>query len=297
VLPPRARQTTVVFKGGAGTVVADHWNPDGGRGALVMLHGGGQTRHSWDRAAALLGALDWQVFTVDSRGHGDSQWAAGGDYSPDAFVGDLSGVVEQIGDLTRDGVPPVLIGASLGGVTSLLAEGESPGLARALVLVDVVPRIEAAGARRIGDFMSSAPSGFSSLQEVADAVAAYQPHRNRSTTPTSLKRNVRRGPNGRWYWHWDPAFLSLGDAVDGGRLHARLAEAARNVCIPTLLVRGAMSDVVSREGVEEFRQLIPASQVVDVAGATHMVAGDDNGVFVNHMIGFLDTLPPAAGRR
>lgn len=191
LVPARARRTTVVFQGGAGTVVADHWNPDGSRGALVMLHGGGQTRHSWDRAAALLGVLDWQVFTVDSRGHGDSQWAAGGDYSPDAFVGDLSGVVDQIGDLARVGVPPVLIGASLGGVTALMAEGESPGLARALVLVDVV----------------------------------------------------------------------------------------------------------SREGIEEFRQLIPASQVVDVAGATHMVAGDDNGVFVTHMTGFLDALPPAAGRR
>ncbi|MEB3071706.1 alpha/beta fold hydrolase [[Mycobacterium] vasticus] len=284
----------MTLTGASGDLRADRWNGDGWRGALLMLHGGGQTRHSWDRAARLLAGDGWQVFTLDARGHGESAWAPDGDYSIDGFVADYLLVAAQVRDLCGMAVPPVVIGASLGGMTALVGEGEHGDTARALVLVDIAPRIEPSGAERVGVFMRSASGGFESLVEVADAVAAYQPQRTRPANHDNLRRNVRQAEDGRLYWHWDPAFLRFGDAARGeGFHHERLSEAARRVRVPTLLVRGGKSDMVSDDAVDELLQLIPAATVVDVAGAAHMVAGDDNAVFVEQMTGFLHALPAA----
>ncbi|WP_283252549.1 alpha/beta fold hydrolase [Aeromicrobium wangtongii] len=251
----------------------------------MLLHGGGQTRHSWARSGARFADAGWTTMSLDARGHGDSDWDAEADYSIDALVGDLQRVIDAVGE------PPVLIGASLGGMTSLVAAGETPGLARALVLVDVAPRVEAVGTRRILDFMASAPDGFGSLDEVADAIAAYNPHRKRPSNLSGLTKNVRRGEDGRWRWHWDPAFLRVRDEPSREAGYARLKAAAERVTVPTLLVRGASSDVVSPEGAAELQQLI-GHAVVREAKAGHMVAGDDNDVFATQVVQFLaDQLP------
>lgn len=236
------------------------------------------------------------MFTVDARGHGQSDWVADGDYGIDGFVADLRCVVRQVKDACRTTSPPVVIGASLGGVTALLAEGAVAGTARALVLVDIAPRVESAGVARIGSFMRSASSGFDSMAEVADAVAAYQPHRVRPANTDSLRRNVRSGSDGRLYWHWDPAFLDHGDQIGGPDvLYARMSTAARQITVPTLLVRGALSDVVSADGADELLDLIPTATAIDVAGASHMVAGDDNAVFIDCTKDFLQGLPDTRG--
>jgi pimeloyl-ACP methyl ester carboxylesterase len=161
------------------------------------------------------------------------------------------------------------------------------------VLVDVAPRIESAGAARIGDFMRANPDGFASLREVSDAVAAYNPHRERPAGLDGLRKNVRLREDGRWYWHWDPAFLRPAGSAGPGDAR-RLADAARAVTIPTLLVRGRQSDVLSAEGAAEFLRLVPGARFVDVSGAGHMVAGDDNDIFTREVIEFLSEL--AAGR-
>jgi pimeloyl-ACP methyl ester carboxylesterase len=288
------RPQSLLLTGAAGSLRADRWVSRGDRGALLMLHGGGQTRHSWDRAARSLAADGWEVFTVDARGHGESAWAPDGDYMIDAFVHDLLLIIDQLHRSFAATTPPVVVGASLGGITGLLGQGEHGNVARALVLVDITPRMEVNGVERIGSFMRSAPKGFATLEEVADAVAAYQPHRPRPASVDNLARNVRSAADGRLYWHWDPAFLRLGDSVmDSRHLHQRLVAAARRIDVPTLLVRGAMSDIVSAEGVAELRELIPTAAVLDVAGAGHMVAGDDNAVFVDQMSAFLRALPAA----
>lgn len=288
----------VSFRGTAGTLSADCWTRGAAAlGPLVMLHGGGQTRHSWDRSAVWLASQGWQVFTMDSRGHGQSDWAADGDYGIDAFVDDLHRVVAQIKEQCATDLPPVLIGASLGGITALLAEGARAGTARALVLVDIAPRVESDGVARIGTFMRSASAGFSSMEEVAETVAAYQPHRKRPANTVNLRRNVRSGPDGRLYWHWDPAFLQHGEQIGGPDvLYARLSAAARQIAVPTLLVRGAMSDVVSADGADELLEMIPSASAIDVPGASHMVAGDDNAVFVEYTNEFLQALPDVGPR-
>ena len=145
----------------------------------MLFHGGGQTRHAWGTTLHVLGKT-WRAYSVDLRGHGDSAWAPDGDYSLDAFARDVRAVARSLGQ------PPALVGASLGGIASLAAIAETEGdpLAIALVLVDVAPRIEAAGVTRIGDFMKGNLDGFESLEEVADAIGAYNPHRPGRRTST-----------------------------------------------------------------------------------------------------------------
>jgi pimeloyl-ACP methyl ester carboxylesterase len=190
--------------------------------------------------------------------------------------------------------PPVIVGASLGGLAALIAVGESPVLiARALVLVDIAPRIESDGSRRVLSFMSSGATGFADLTAAAEAVAAYQVHRRRPADPGGLLRNLRQRPDGRWYWHWDPAFLNQRISVDRSAQspeHLRLAGAARKVSVPTLLVHGNRSDVVSAESIGELRNLIPHAQVASVPGAGHMVAGDRNDLFNEAITGFIGAL-------
>jgi len=248
---------------------------------VILLHGGGQTRHSWGKAAHDLVGRGFRVLNLDLRGHGDSDWDSDGDYSLDAFIDDLRLV---IGELER---PPALVGASLGGATSLLAVGESLApLASALVLVDVVPRMSAAGIKHIGEFMGSNLGGFASLEEAADSVARYLPGRPRPSNPAGLMKNLRLKGDGRLYWHWDPAFQSSRKQTQS-ELNERMEAAARKVTIPTLLVRGKQSDVVTREGAAHLLELIPHAEYLDIEGAGHMVAGDRNDQFNDAVEGFL----------
>jgi non-heme chloroperoxidase len=273
---------TPVGFAGAGVRIAGDFHP--GRAdapPVLLLHGGGQTRHSWARTAQRLAAAGRAAYALDLRGHGESEWAADGDYSLDAFVADALAV---IGTLER---PPVLVGASLGGMTALLVAGEHPGRARALVLVDIVVDPAPAGVQRILDFMAARPDGFADLEEAADAIAAYNPNRRRPRSLDGLRKNLRRGEDGRWRWHWDPQFLNIRDEPQRQADRARLRAAARALTIPTLLVRGGRSDVVSDEGLADMRALVPHAEVIDVQAAGHMVAGDDNDVFAAGLEAFL----------
>jgi non-heme chloroperoxidase len=263
--------------------------------AVVLLHGGGQTRHAWGTAGDVLAAGGRYAVSVDLRGHGDSEWAPNGDYGMTAFARDTAAVVASLSAAE----PPVLVGASLGGLASLTTIGEGFARASALVLVDVTPRVEFDGAMRIRDFMAGGMDGFASLEDAADAIASFIPNRPRPKDVSGLQKNLRRRDDGRWYWHWDPAFVSGRGGIDGqsGLVdHDRLAAAAARVTVPTLLVRGRMSDIVSEEGVDELRQLVPHAEVVDVADAGHMVAGDRNDAFNDAVVEFVDRVVPLADR-
>lgn len=255
------------------------------RPPVLLLHGGGQTRYAWGGTARTLAAGGWYAVSMDLRGHGESAWAPDKDYSVDAFVEDVRCVVASLGR------PPVLVGASLGGIAALIAEGEShPSVASALVLVDIAPRIEIGGAVRIIQFMQNKPEGFASIDEAADAVAAYLPHRRRPRDLRGLERNLRRTPEGRWRWHWDPAFLEPGHGPRPGQDTDRMRAAARKLELPTLLVRGGLSDLLSEAGAREFLALVPHARFADVSDAGHMVAGDRNDRFTAAVIGFLREL-------
>jgi len=270
------------------TLVADRYG-DPAAPPVVFLHGGGQTRHSWGRAAAALAERGWQALTVDARGHGESDWAPTADYRLTTFAADVEAVVAHLPG------KPALVGASLGGLTSMLVVGErAPGSARAVVFVDIVPDMEAAGAERIQAFMAEhLADGFGSLEEVADAVAAYNPHRPRPKDLDGLRKNLRER-DGRWYWHWDPAFMK-GSETSPSEINdvPRLTDAVARIVadgVPALLVRGAVSDLVSEAKADEFRARFPTIGYADVSGAGHMVAGDRNDVFIDSVVTFLDAL-------
>jgi len=274
------------FAGSALDLVGDVAGPEDGP-AVLFMHGGGQTRHSWGGALLRAAERGYRAVSLDLRGHGDSDWSDGGSYHLSDYVADARAVVAA---LDR---PVAIVGASLGGLIGLLVAGESqPGeQGSSLVLVDVAPRIEAEGTNQVAGFMQSAPDGFASLEEAADAVSAYLPHRPRPSSLEGLRKNLREGADGRFRWQWDPKMITSG-RLDPRGSRDRLEQAARHVAVPLLLVRGAMSQVVSDRSVQEFRALAPAAEYVNVGGADHMVAGDRNDAFNEAVFGFLDRHAP-----
>jgi len=286
VSEPAAR---ITFNVGNGvTLVGDaHGNKDGH--PVVLLHGGGQTRYAWGGTARTLGDAGFYALAIDLRGHGESTWAPNDDYQLRTFANDLLAVRQQLGrSITA-------VGASLGGLLSLMAEGESDeALLTGLVLVDVAPRMEKAGVTRIISFMTgSADDGFATLDEAADAIAKFLPHRPRPKDLSGLSKNLRKGDDGRYRWHWDPKFVNR---VDGDPTFSkeRLDAAAKRLTVPTMLVRGKLSDVLSEEAAAEFRELVPHTEYVDVANAAHMIAGDKNDVFTDAVVSFLRNYKTAA---
>ncbi|WP_448439516.1 alpha/beta fold hydrolase [Mycolicibacterium sp. XJ2] len=268
------------------TIVADRIG-DPTAPAVVFLHGGGQTRRSWGRAAAAVAERGWHAVTVDFRGHGESDWSADGDYRVTTFAADVLEVLRELPDR------PVIVGASLGGFTAMLLAGElAPGAVRAIVLVDIVPDMNQSGASRIHDFMAEKmTSGFASLDEVADMIQQYNPHRPRPADLNGLKTNLRER-DGRWYWHWDPKFIDGTAALppievtEVDRMHAAVDAILRNG-VPMLLVRGQMSDLVTEARAREFLGRFPDVEFVDVGGAGHMVAGDRNDAFAEAVVNFV----------
>ncbi|MFF3571241.1 alpha/beta fold hydrolase [Nocardia jiangxiensis] len=271
----------VSFRGQGGiTLAGESWGPDNGPLA-VFLHGGGQTRHSWKDSGAALAKVGLQALLLDARGHGESDWAPDGDYSRESMTADLLGILAE---LDR---PAIVVGASMGGLTALLAT-DRPGSERiaGLVMVDVVPRPEHEGVERVLNFLGGHQDGFATLDEAADAVAEYLPHRTRPRSSDGLRRNLRLREDGRWYWHWDPAMMS-GKVEDIEAHTVALEEAARQLDIPVLLVRGRLSDVVSEQGVADFRTLVPQLEYVEISAAAHTAASDVNDEFSDAVVDFV----------
>jgi pimeloyl-ACP methyl ester carboxylesterase len=282
------RTHTIEFAGAGGLrLAADCWG-DESRPAIVCLPGGGQTRHSWHRTAKSLTAQGYYAISVDLRGHGDSDWAADGNYSVDAFVGDVLAIREALPS------PPILVGASIGGIAAAIAVGESNmAVARALVLVDVVPDMATPGLDRIRAFMSAGRAGFAGMAEAAAAVASYLPHRQAGDSPERLKNSLRARSDGRLYWHWDPAFHAGSGQRSAQGMFARMAAACARIRIPVLLVSGARSEVVDQTAGAQLLELITHAHWVQVPEATHMVAGDRNEVFSAALDTFLADWAPA----
>jgi pimeloyl-ACP methyl ester carboxylesterase len=285
-MPVSSTARTETFRGVDGVaLIGDEWNrgaPDASdRPTILMLHGGGQNRFSWKNTGQILADDGFHVIALDTRGHGDSDRSPGADYAVETLANDVLRVIADIGR------PVVLIGASMGGLTGILvADQAGPKSVTKLVLVDVVPRFEKHGSARIRDFMFNHVHGFDTLEEAADAVAAYLPHRPKPRSPEGLKKNLRHR-NGRWYWHWDPAFLTKPEDDPHERVE-KLERAAINLKIPILLIRGKLSDVVSTEGVKDFLEKVPGAEFVELSDAGHTAAGDDNDAFSEVVVQFVN---------
>lgn len=267
-------------------------NPSGDP-ALLFAHGFGQTRGAWNGASMALAEAGCRCVTFDARGHGESDRLADGAYHMDQFGDDMLRLARA------QPQPPILVGASMGGLLGMMVAGEvRPNPFRALILVDITPRWETAGVERILSFMQAHPNGFADYAEAAEQIAAYLPQRRERKSEEQLRPLLRQGADGRLRWHWDPALLA-GVVHESERYQPRLQAAAARMDIPVLLLSGARSDVVSRATVDEFLKLVPHARHVELADATHMVAGDANDAFTREVIRFVQNLDvtPAAGRQ
>lgn len=279
-------QRALRFTTDDGVRLVGQMDGSGAQPLVVLLHGGGQTRHAWAETAARLVAEEFDVVRYDARGHGDSDWAPSRDYRMATHAHDLIGVLGALGR------PAALVGASMGGVAALIATATAPALATALVLVDIVPRFAASGVERIRTFMTANPNGFATLEEASAAVRAYNPHRPPPRNPQGLLRSLRER-DGRLHWHWDPAVIGAPpDETLADMLSERLA--ALPPSLPLLLVAGAQSDVVDLEAIATFRRQAPQAETIAVAQAGHMVAGDRNDAFGDAISSFLKRSSPRA---
>jgi pimeloyl-ACP methyl ester carboxylesterase len=249
---------------------------------VLLAHGGGQTHWAWRNTVSALAEAGFRAVAIDLRGHGDSDWSPLGDYHFRAFARDLLAVADKLGSGTA------IVGASLGGIAGLLAEGEiRPGSFSSLTLVDITSTPDAKGVARVTGFMAAhVKDGFASPEDAAEVIASYTPNRPKRGPSDSLKRYLRKGDDGRYRWHWDPKFLDSANGPDFGQSDA-LEDAARALSLPVHLIRGGSSDLVTPESAREFQKQVPHARFTDIAGAGHMVVGDRNDAFGDAIIQFL----------
>ena len=236
---------------------------------LVLLHGVGQTCHTWDLFAAAM-SPHFHVMAFDQRGHGDTDWAADKDYSRRSMVKDVEGFTTALG-LNRF----FLTGMSMGGANSLSFTATNPDRVEALVVVDVGPRVENKGVQNIRNFMKDFRE-FDSLDEAAAVIHKFNPRR-----PLEIIRkytvvyNLKQLPSGKWTWKYDTYFSEGHRRGDIKQMQEELSQEVKKITCPTLLVKGAESDVLSLDGARLLQTAIPGSEFALVAGAGHSVMGDN----------------------
>jgi non-heme chloroperoxidase len=271
-----------VWRGADGLRIAgDSWG-DPAAPLVILGHGGGQTRHAWKITARRFADAGFYAVAYDVHGHGDSDWSPEGDYSIESRVRSLRSLVAALGARR-----PILVGASLSAESFLLAVGEGSVDAAALVLADFAPRTQEAGYERNRNFMTAHANGFASLEEVSDAIAGHAGG-ERPRRLDGLAKVVRKGADGRFHWHWDQRLIEW-RVREYPRRHARMVEASRRIRVPTLLVRGGKSDILTEEGAQEFLQLVPGAKYVVLPGVGHMMAGDRNDGFGRVAVEFVSS--------
>ena len=255
---------------------------------VLLLHGGGQTRHAWGETGKKLSLSGFHVLAIDLRGHGVSDWHPDGEYGIENYKKDIVCILQELNK------PAAFIGASLGGMTSLSIAGDSElkELCWSLVMVDIglYPNLE--GSQEIVNFMHSGSEGFESVEEAAESVSNYLPHRKRPRDNRGLEKNLRLKDDGRYYWHWDPRFLDSRPKDMSEDYRQRQKAFALGVEAPTLLIKGAMSNILTQKEVEDFLGIIKHSEFIEIKNAAHMVAGDRNDIFAAEAIDFLENHSP-----
>ena len=237
-----------------------------GKPLIVMLHGGSQQAHSWDFVSLPL-SENYHIIAMDQRGHGDSDWADGGDYSVEAHQGDIDGFINALG---LDGFH--LIGHSMGGRNSYVWASRNSAKLRSLVIVDTGPVAQSRGRNRIQNFREL-PDELDSFEEFADRVQEYT-GRTREQTLGALKYSIRERADGKWTWKYDKLLRTPGQQGPAWTPDQLWAAVAQITC-PVLVVRGGNSDIFADETMQEMQQVIPNCQTVTVPDAGHLVAGDN----------------------
>jgi esterase len=251
-----------------------------GRLPLVFLHGGGLTAHTWDLVCLALRA-NFHCLALDQRGHGDSEWSPVLDYSPDAHVHDIRGLIEQLG-LER----PVLVGHSLGGLNAMVLAATAAEELAGIALVDVGPDPHPGAVKRIGDFVMGDP-GNGSLEDFVARARAFNPRRDPRLLRYSLQHNLRQTPDGNLTWKYDRRRLTPEYVASLRRRFEELQKNAESITCPVLVIRGAESDALSDEQAAAFAAALPDGRWDKVENAGHTIQGDNPRGLVEVLARFL----------
>jgi pimeloyl-ACP methyl ester carboxylesterase len=251
---------------------------------VLFFHGGGQSRRSWRGSAQRVAAAGYYGLTFDLRGHGDSGWAADGDYLLDAYARDVEAL---LGHFAR---PATLVGASRGGQSALVAASRQSSRVNLVMLADVAPQMNDSGVDDIRGFFRASEAGFASLEEAADALHHHlgQP---RLPDVSGLAKSMRRDKAGRLHWHWDPR-TTAAEFLHPPSEGAGLLAAAARITTPVLMVKAELSDIVTAESVAAFRALTPQLEVIEAKGVGHMFTGDRNDAFAATLLHYLNRYAP-----
>lgn len=248
---------------------------------MLLLHGFAQTCHSWD-FVALGFSDDYRVIVLDQRGHGDSDWAADGDYSPETQQNDISAVVSEIG-LEKF----TLMGLSMGGRNSFTYAANNPDRVRALVIVDAGPQNMQQGTQNIRNFVQQ-DDELDSVDAFVERVLKYNPRRPPDQIRGSIMHNLKQLPNGKWTWKYDKRLRSPGRRMGSDpETEKRLWGYLEALQCPTLLVRGGASDIIAMDTADKMHAVIPNSQLSTIEGAGHLVMGDSPSGFQRAVTEFL----------
>lgn len=252
---------------------------------IVMLHGMGQTAHSWDFAALAL-CDRYHIVALDQRGHGDSDWDADADYSLSAHQSDLAAVLAALG---LDDI--VLMGLSMGGRSAFTYAADHPGQVSALIVVDSAPELQRTGADTIRRFVEDMDV-LDTFEEFVTRTREYNPRRSDRQIRGSLANNLKQLPDGRWTWKYDKVFRSpnVKPWTDPGIVE-RMWQKVERVPCPALVVRGAGSTVLSQETAEEMAGRLPNGRLTVVPDSGHLVPGDNPAGFHQAIEAFLADVP------
>jgi esterase len=255
-----------------------HYLDWGGAGpSMLFLHGGGLNAHTWDIVCLMLRDR-YRCIALDQRGHGDSEWSPVNDYAVETQLGDVEGFIKQLRVES-----PVLIGQSMGGLNSIAYGVRHSRETRGLVVVDVGPEINPAGTQRIREFASTPE--LDSPEAFLERAVKFNPLRNPAVLKRSLYYNLRQTPVGKWVLKHDQRRGSEEYARIAAAQRERLAQQIPRISCPTLIVRGALSDVLTDDAADKFARSLPQGRWVRVEAAGHNVQGDNPG-------GLLEVLAP-----
>lgn len=249
---------------------------------IIFLHGGALNAHTWDLVSVALRKLR-RCICIDQRGHGDSEWSPTVDYGREAHFRDLLAFSDALW-LGRF----VLVGQSMGGINALTFAARFPQRVEALVLVDVGPEVRREGTSRIREFATSTRE-LESIDEYIEQAVAFNPRRHRSILRRSLFHNLRRLPNGKLTWKYDPRLFERMD--DRQSMLNGLWSEVPLVTSPTLVVRGAESDVLTDDQARELARRFPYGRWIRIEKAGHNVQGDNPRALAEAISSFLGDLP------
>ena len=260
---PNVERTSCVLSDGR-TLSALKWGTQSPE--LTLVHGSAQNAHTWDTVALAMGV---PMIAIDLPGHGHSSWRSDGNYEPSVLAPDVATAIETWAPKTR-----LVVGMSLGGLTTLALAGQRPDLVLTLANVDITPGVNSQKAKAITDFVNG-PQSFASFEDLLARTIEHNPTRSESSLRRGILHNAKQQADGSWQWRYDRStHPSPQDSNQRIERLAALWDVISNLKCPFTLFRGGTSPVVDDADVAELLRRKPNSQVIVVDGAGHSIQGD-----------------------